>query len=209
MRTSTHTTGAHRARINFACYRMILDTMELYHFNPRYCITVEFIPQRGINKHIDSHIKHFHNVSCSFINSNRWYDDTPGIVYIKEKHRSDQYHLHIVMEEIPTVLLQRIVGKSFLVCSKSEPVAPDQFSQLELAFIQKYTEHLRRHVRVIGGGKDSIDFAAVYEIKGLVNYVNKSIFLTQEVTIDHVDLEYSSIFNQTWRNNRIQMLNNR
>lgn len=209
MVNSHFTTGAYRARIKDACIDMVLQAMKEYHFNPRYCITVEFIPQRGINKHIDSHIKHFHNVSCSFINSNRWYDDTPGIVYIKEKHRSDQYHLHIVMEEIPTVLLQRIVGKSFLVCSKSEPVAPDQFSQLELAFVLKYTEHLRRHVRVIGGGKDSIDFAAVYEIKGLVNYVNKSIFLTQEVTIDHVDLEYSSIFNQTWRDNRIMRLSNR
>lgn len=77
---SHFTTGAYRARIKDACIDMVLQAMKEYHFNPRYCITVEFISKQGVSKKIDENIKHFHNVSCSFINSRRTYTDTPGIV---------------------------------------------------------------------------------------------------------------------------------
>lgn len=93
------------------------------------------------------------------------------------------------------------------MCSVSEPVAPDQFSQLELAFIERYTKHLRSKVNAIATGKASIKFVPVYEIQGLVDYVNKDVFQSDEVTIDHICLERSSLFQNRWRTNRMAAVN--
>ncbi len=55
------------------------------------------------------------------------------------------------------------------------------------------TNHLQRHIRKLGKGKQSVDWRAMGEIKKRVHYVNKSLASINFNNWEHVDFENSDL----------------
>jgi hypothetical protein len=203
-------TGAYKASINNAAIELFLSNMEEYKINFRYFITIEFIPGKGTDRLIDRQIKHLDYVNKALFSKSKRNVDTPGLIYIKERynHNRSEFHLHVFLEEVTDTILHKHIDETFLVSSKSEILPPDQFTEKEAAFVDFYTQYLRRKMKDVGTSQRSIEIIPVYEIDGLIKYGNKSILLEDITSLDHVDI-HRGIFNDDWRQNRGKAISKR
>jgi hypothetical protein len=180
----------------------ILNRIEQYRFIPKHFLTVDFHQIYKSADQLVEHVGHIDRVIKTFIHRNKWHTDTPGRIYFIEPHAVRGYHLHIVMEALPQHAIAHHTDKSFLVSSKSGlmETAKEDWAMKMLA------AYMKRYVKSMSQGRWGHHTTPIYDIDGLVEYLNKSFYDPRVPGCDHIEVMHSSIYEPKWINNRLKTI---
>jgi hypothetical protein len=180
----------------------ILNRIEQYRFIPKHFLTVDFHRVYKSADQLVEHVGHIDRVIKTFIHRNKWHTDTPGRIYFIEPHAVRGYHLHIVMEALPENAIEHHTANSFLVSSKSgivEMMKEDWAMKMLAAYLLK-------HVKSMSQGRWGFNNTPIYDIDGLIRYLNKSFYDPRVPGCDHIEIMHSSIYVPKWTNNRLNTI---
>lgn len=159
----------------------------------RYFLTLSFNHQQScvISQYLDN--RYIKKVILDFFYPNKKPKNRLRLWFFVEKHSSEGLHLHVLMEGMDGISwLNSRNRKIELNKSTIFDIVSRDFC-MEDVITEALTNHLQKHVRKLGKGKQSTDWKVAGEIKKRVQYVNKSLSSIDFNNWEHIDFENSDI----------------
>lgn len=159
----------------------------------RYFLTLSFTSQQScvIKQYLDN--EHIKKVILDFFYPNRKPKDRLRIWFFVEPHSTGELHLHILMEGMDGISWLNSRNRKIEISKNTLLDIVKRDFCMDDVITEALTNHLQRHIRRLGKGKQSVDWKAMGEIKKRVHYVNKSLTSFKFNNWEHIDFENSDL----------------
>ena len=165
-------------------------------FNFQYFITLSFFKatKSPINQYLDNH--HIKKVILDFFYPNgKKSKDRIRLWFFVERHKvSRKLHLHILSEGIDG--LSWLCGQNRKIEISKDTlfdVIADEEYTLDDVIIEALNNHLKRHIKKLGNGKQATNFKKIGDFSSRIHYVNKSLLKYDFDGWEHIDIQNSDL----------------
>lgn len=190
---------ANRYRMKNDAIKDIISRINEYRVNPMYGLAIHLrYPYKEILD-VSKEASRVDRVLEYFIHRSKPHNDTPARIFFTEPNAVKGYHMHVILEELPTKTLKYYNDKLILSCSISG--SPNSMRS-EDGVLNMLGTHLKKHVSNMYKSGIGFNYKPIYGIEGMVEYLNKSFFDPRVSGADHIDFLNGSIFKPQWINNR-------
>lgn len=169
----------------------LLNLIQSKGIDYKYFITLSFKnPVRDIGKAGNNNrwIKRL-ILDYFYSKSGRMKEDRLKLLFINERHRDGDIHLHLLMERWNDWCIDRVHRRIILgtTGTEKEDLADEMI-------INGLKRHLQKNVKTLGTGSASVDIREVLDHRKRIEYLNKSVERgCFEGTYDHIDFMNSDL----------------